>query len=86
MDLHIWVGMDAHYMSRGSADGVFAPVCRAAKVTELCSGAHCGKSSYSADVGLCILNPTGMYFERHVEHDEDYRSPGTWHFLEHCAH
>lgn len=32
-------------------------------------------------VGLCILNPTGMFFTQGVHHDAD-GAPGTWHWPE----
>jgi hypothetical protein len=47
------VGRVVHYLSRGSADGVFAPACRAATVTEVGDGGH---------VGLCVQNPDGLFF------------------------
>lgn len=85
------VGRDVHYVSRGSADGVYPSVCRAAKVTEV-----------GADhrLGLAIINPDGMYFhpltkdfgvayfdrnhppEGVVYEGETPGPPGTWHWPE----
>jgi hypothetical protein len=48
------VGRIVHYVSRGSADGKFAPECRAAIVTEV---AEDGRT-----VGLCVANPAGLFF------------------------
>lgn len=42
-----------HYVARGSADGRFPSVCRAAVVTEV---------GLNKAVGLCVLNPTGFFF------------------------
>lgn len=47
------VGRDVHYVSRGSADGVYPAVCRAAKITEV---------GPDGRVGLAILNPDGLHF------------------------
>lgn len=67
------IGSVVHYVSRGSADGVFSPACRAATVTEI----HDDDT-----VSLCVLNPTGISFHDHLEHDEDTRPGGTWHWPE----
>lgn len=48
------VGRDVHYVSRGSADGVYPCVCRAAKVTEVGEGGR---------LGLAIFNPDGLHFQ-----------------------
>lgn len=32
--------------------------------------------------GLCVLNPTGMFFNRDVCQDGDGRAGGTWHWPE----
>lgn len=47
------VGRVVHYRSRGSADGIFQPACRAAIVTEVGEDGH---------VGLCVQNPDGLFF------------------------
>jgi hypothetical protein len=47
------IGRVVHYQSRGSADGVFPPTCRAATITEV--GEDCR-------VGLCVQNPDGLFF------------------------
>jgi hypothetical protein len=47
------IGRDVHYVSRGSADGVYPAVCRAAKITEVGEGGR---------VGLVVFNPDGEYF------------------------
>jgi hypothetical protein len=47
------VGRDVHYVSRGSADGVYPAVCRAAKITEVGDDGR---------VGLVVFNPDGEYF------------------------
>lgn len=88
------VGRDVHYVSRGSADGVFPPACRAAKVTEVG-----GDTSVDVpNVGLCVTNPDGHFFHPLSKnggiaydgghaHTEDlamcdtlFHEPGTWHW------
>lgn len=83
-----------HYVSRGSADGVFPPACRAATVTEV--GPETDDNLVLAEVeswgeearhlvGLCVTNPTGLFF--HSIKDGGVRfdpnnGPGTWHWPE----
>lgn len=78
------VGRVVHYLSRGSADGVFAPACRAATVTEVGEGGR---------VGLCVQNPDGLFFLPLTRGGAEYGpmpgldggSPpagGTWHWPE----
>jgi hypothetical protein len=83
------VGRTAHYVSWGSAvqpDGsqAYHSQCRAAVITE---------TDTSDTVGLCVLNPTGLFFNRTVTFDGGearetatslcsgltYR-PGSWHW------
>jgi hypothetical protein len=65
------IGRTVHYVSYGSKDGRYASTCRAAIVTEVHS---------EVEVGLCTLNPTGVFFDRRVRQDEDPKGPGTWHW------
>jgi hypothetical protein len=82
------VGRAVHYMARGSADGVFPPVCRAATITEV-------DPDNPTVVGLSVTNPTGLFFHplsdggcRQDEpggHDPGADDPvrgGTWHWPE----
>jgi hypothetical protein len=66
------VGRIVHYQAHGSPDGTHKPAARAAVVTEVFN---------DACVSLCVLNPTGMYFNTSVLLDES-ESPkgGTWHW------
>lgn len=75
MDKKPSVGRIVHYRALGSADGKF-PVgeCRAAVVTAVLSEVE-GK------VSLCVLNPTGMYFNAEVLYSEEAKG-GTWHWPE----
>jgi hypothetical protein len=53
-----------HYVSHGSPDGTYPMACRAAVITE--TGPH---PDTDMTVGLCVLNPTGMFFNRDVPCD-----------------
>jgi hypothetical protein len=50
------VNRSVHYVARGSADGVYPSVCRAAIITEV------EPDSPTAQVGVCVLNPTGHFY------------------------
>lgn len=58
------VGDEVHYVSRGSADGVFPSLCRAAKVTEVLQLEPDGffQPGDMPRVGLAVINPTGFFF------------------------
>jgi hypothetical protein len=75
-------GRTVHYVSAGSADGVYPSVCRAAIVTAVL---ECGHGRESC-VSLTVFNPEGLHFNMHVQYDND-RSPlqvrrQTWHWPE----
>jgi hypothetical protein len=66
------VGRIVHYQAHGSPDGTHRSVPRAAVVTEVLS---------DTQVSICVLNPTGMYFDRAVDLDESATPRGgTWHW------
>lgn len=74
------VGHVAHYVSQGTPvrdDGTqaFTSECRAAIITEVA-----GDPAQS--VGLAVLNPTGMFFNRAVPFDESGHAGGSWHWPE----
>lgn len=58
------VGRIVHYRSFGTPGGEYPSVCRAAIITEADS-----EPGVTA-VGLAVLNPEGMYFNRDVSYDE----------------
>ncbi len=80
------IGRIVHYRSHGTPirpDGsqAYTSQCRAAIITELTGETvHDG----GACVSLCVLNPTGQFFNQHVCQDEtaDDRRGGTWHWPE----
>jgi hypothetical protein len=94
------VGRVVHYVAYGTPGGEFpSGKCRAAIVTDV--GGHIANAVIDADgtpttISLCVLNPTGLYFNPSVSYDEGrvdtprtltgtperiYR-PGTWHWPE----
>ena len=69
------VGRIVHYEALGSADGRF-PVgeCRAAVVTAI---------NEDGSLAMCILNPTGMYFNQSVNQNAmEKKQGGVWHWPE----
>jgi hypothetical protein len=79
------VGRIVHYVSHGTpvkADGTqaYESKCRAAIVTEV-------DVNDPSVVGLCVLNPTGQFFNQGVTRDEGDENDagrwgGTWHWPE----
>lgn len=76
------VGRVVHYVAYGTPGGEFpAGVCRAAIVTEVGYSGAAGEPAV-VSAGLCILNPTGQFFNRGLLQDEATKKPGTWHWPE----
>lgn len=74
------VGRIVHYVAYGTPGGEFpAGVCRAAVITETCKTLAVSESE---NASVCVLNPTGFFFNRDLPHDEDSKKPGTWHWPE----
>lgn len=67
------VGNDVFYVSRGSADGRFPPVKRAAKITEIPNE----QINDGSVVSLVVFNPTGLFFDQEVRYSAD-GEPGSW--------
>jgi hypothetical protein len=68
------VGRIVHYTSFGTPGGEYESTCRAAVITEV---------DTSDTVGLAVLNPTGIFLNRTIVHDEEGKAGGTWHWPEH---
>ncbi len=84
-------------MSYGTPGGEYPSACRAAVVTEVgtafpplpeipADGTPVTMSLSSGPtvevVGLAVLNPSGLFFDRGVRQDEDGKAGGTWHWPE----
>lgn len=54
-------GCIVHYVSFGTPGGEYGKECRAAIITEVDLTVESPQT-----VGLCVLNPTGMFFNRTV--------------------
>lgn len=67
------IGQIVHYVAYGTPGGEYGPEHRAAVVTAV-HGEGC--------VGLCVLNPTGVFFNTKVCQDEERKRPGSWHWPE----
>lgn len=75
------VGRIVHYVSYGTPGGEYPSVCRAAVVTAVDPGT--GAEGFDPEnVDLCVLNPEGMFFNRHVRQSEEEHRGGTWHWPE----
>lgn len=64
------VGRIVHYVSYGTPGGEYQKECRAAIITAASYGPE------STHVDLCVLNPTGQFFNQHVEYHETAEVPG----------
>lgn len=71
------VGRIVHYVSYGTPGGEYTSECRAAVITEVHPNPYHGAQA----VGLCVLNPTGIFFHA-SEQDEETKAGGTWHWPE----
>lgn len=72
MDQKPSVGRIVHYTSYGTPGGEYPTECRAAVITEVYDDTEA--------VGLAVLNPTGMFFNRTVPYNGG--AGGTWHWPE----
>lgn len=86
-----------HYVSRGSADGHYLAMCRAATITQVLTAAYLG--SYKIDpeqamtVGLFVMNPEGTYHltlegaggcKYALARPGHQLTGGTWHWADDC--
>jgi len=71
------VGRAVHYVAYGTPGGEFpARICRAAIITEVDE-----PDDPQSSVGLCVMNPTGLFFNRHIPYS-DLNVAGSWHWPE----
>lgn len=79
------VGRIVHYVSYGTPAGEYVSECRAAVVTAVCDEPFDNSEDERDCVSLAVLNPTGVFFNEHVGHDDmagDGPVGGTWHWPE----
>lgn len=95
MDQQPSVGRIVHYVSYGTPGGEYTSRCRAAIVTEVPTNEDLGITQAMLDnpetremlpagwvVSVAVLNPSGLFFDEHLEYDEDAARGGTWHWPE----
>lgn len=71
-----------HYVAYGTPGGEFpAGAYRAAIITQLDNVGLTEPFISSPEVSLCVLNPTGVFFNSEIPYDLDQK-PGTWHWPE----
>ena len=80
------VGRVVHYVSYGTPGGEYQSQCRAAIITDVPDllnedGPNIGPEGYVKAVSLCVLNPTGQFFNTEIKYSEDHEG-GTWHWPE----
>lgn len=64
------IGRIVHYQSFGTPGGEYLPEPRAAVITAVTGAGF---------VSLCVLNPTGLFFNENVRHaPDDKPAPGCW--------
>lgn len=66
------VGRIVHYQAFGTPGGEYKSVPRAAVITQVSVPGNA-----ESDVGLAILNPTGMFFNPVIQYSKDLK-PGCW--------
>lgn len=81
------IGRIVHYQSYGTPGGEYLPEPRAAIITEVhdykvtrtlpTNVGESGTVTMTSRVGLCVLNPTGQFFNRDVPY-ADTPTPGHW--------
>ena len=78
------IGRAVHYVAYGTPGGEFpAGAHRAAVITEVYAmPTREDADRISTDAGLCVFNPTGLFFNRHIPYDPTGKTPGTWHWPE----
>lgn len=69
------VGLIVHYVSYGTPGGEYGQECRAAVITEVDDREPVPEHGVPY-VGLCVLNPTGQFFNQHVKYHDGAGQPG----------
>lgn len=67
------IGKVVHYVSYGTPNGEYTSQCRAAIITEV-------NEEEPFTVSLCVLNPTGQFFNENVKYSSSLDG-GTWHHV-----
>jgi hypothetical protein len=76
-----FVGEVVHYVAYGTPGGEFPSGAHRAAVITALDNVGIGRYVEHPEVSLCVLNPTGIFFNQCVPYDPELR-PGTWHYIE----
>jgi hypothetical protein len=69
------IGETVHYVSYGTPGGEFGKECRAAIVTQVLDREPVPEHGVPY-VGLCVLNPTGQFFNPKIKYHDGAGEPG----------
>ena len=69
------IGRIVHYIAYGTPNGEYKPEHRAAIITAVVDADR-------NQVCLCVINPTGLFFNLNVSYDESRQVSGSWHWPE----
>lgn len=73
-----FVGQIVYYKARGSADGVFPKVDRAAIVTDVQETFDSGVATGQFEVRVAVLNPEGLFFSAWLKKGQE---GGEWDYI-----
>ena len=71
------IGRIVHYVGYGTPNGEYQPDHRAAIVTEVPNDVQPDSA-----IGVCVVTPQGMFFNRVIPFDETGTAGGSWHWPE----
>lgn len=69
------IGRIVHYRAYGTPQGEYPAACRAAIITEVVDGEQ-------GLINLCVVNPTGLFFNQRCPYDPTGTAGGSWHWPE----
>lgn len=79
----LFVGQIVHYIAYGTPGNEFQPGAHRAAVVTALDNVGIGIFAERPEVSLCVLNPSGIFFDREVPYDSK-AGPGTWHHRDEC--
>jgi hypothetical protein len=71
-----------HYVAYGTPGGEYMPGAHRAAIITTVSVSETSVKDPAARIGICIINPTGLFFAQDVQYDPTGLQPGTWHWPE----
>lgn len=73
------IGRVVHYVAYGTPNGEYKPEHRAAIITSVFTPVP---GDGEQTIALCVLNPTGVFFNQNVPRDDTGQTSASWHFPE----